>query len=93
MKSIRVQILGKEYPLRVQEGHEKTMQEVANAVDSRMQAFKVSHPHQSDLVAAVISALTLAEEVLELRENSSAVLQAMSSQILLMEKQLQEALA
>ena len=92
-KSIRVQILGKEYPLRVHEDDEAAMREVAGAVDARMQTFKTSHPEQPDLVAAVISALSLAEEMLAVRETSNSVLQAMYREMVIMEQELSDAMA
>ncbi len=92
-KSIRVQILGKEYPLRVDENDETSMREVADTVDMRMQNFKAKHPDQPDLVAAVVSALALAEEVLAMRDTSSTVLQAMHREMLLMEKELIDAMS
>ena len=91
-KSIRVSILGKKYPLRVHEKDEAALRAVANTVDARMRSFKVQHPDQPDLVAAVISALALAEEMLAVRETSSTVLQAMHREMLLMEKDLLDAM-
>ncbi len=92
-KSIRVRILGKEYPLRVEEEDEDSMREVADTVDMRMQDFKAEHPDQPDLVAAVVSALALAEEILAMRETSSTVLQAIHREMLLMEKELVDAMS
>ena len=91
-KSIRLRILGRDYPLRVQEGHEQAMQKVAHTVHTRMQEFKTMHPDQPDLVAAVIAALTLAEEVASVREGTDAVLQAISREIHLMERHLSDSL-
>ncbi len=91
-KSIQVRILGKEYPLRVHEQDEDAMYEVARTVDSYMQFFKKDHPHQSDLVAAVIAALTLAEEVHTMRDTSNSVLQTMYRQMQHMEGELKSAL-
>ncbi len=92
-KSIRVQILGKDYPLRVHEEDEEVMREVAHTVDSRMQAFKLKHPEQPDLVAAVIAALALAEEVISTRQTSSIVFQAMDREMQLMDRELVDALS
>ena len=67
-KSIRVRILGRDYPLRVQEDAEAVTREMAAYVDAKMQNFKTAHPEQSDLVTAVVTALALAEEVFTARE-------------------------
>ncbi len=67
-KSIRVRILGRDYPLRVQEDDEAATREMAAHVDARMRAFKTAHPEQSDLVTAVVTALALAEELYHARE-------------------------
>lgn len=67
-KSIRVRILGRDYPLRVQEKAEAATREMAAYVDAQMRAFKTAHPEQSDLVTAVVTALALAEELYSARE-------------------------
>ncbi len=61
-KSIKVKILGRDYPLRVREEDERSMREIAAWVDQRMQAFREAFPEQPELTAAVITAMTLAEE-------------------------------
>ncbi len=91
-KSISVRILGRDYPLRVHEKDEATMRAVANTVDRRMQAFKSKHPEQPDLVAAVISALGLAEEVIATRNTSNKVLQAIDLELRLLDRELIAAL-
>ena len=68
MKSIRVHILGREYALRVREGEEKTTRNLAAQVNARMEAFKDAHPEQAELTTAVITALTMAEEISDLKE-------------------------
>ncbi len=67
MKSIRVHILGREYALRVREGEEKTTRNLASQVNARMEAFKDAHPEQDELTTAVITALTMAEEISDLK--------------------------
>lgn len=68
MKSIRVHILGREYALRVQEENEAFTREVAAFVNSRMEKFKDAHPEQAELTTAVITALALAEDLHDLRD-------------------------
>ena len=67
-KSIRVHILGRDYALRVEEGDEAHTRRIAASVNTRMQKFKEAHPEQAELTTAVMTALTLAEEVFLQRE-------------------------
>lgn len=69
-KSIRVQILSREYALRVQAGNEAMMRQVAQRLNARLEAFRSAHPEQAKLTAAIITALALSEELhLAQREN------------------------
>ncbi len=61
--SLRVEILGHEYPLRVEESDAAFTREVAAYVDKRMRSFRRDVPGVSDLTHAVLSALALAEEL------------------------------
>ncbi len=61
--SLRVEILGHEYPLRVDEADEAFTREVAAYVDERMQSFRNDVPGVSDMTHAVLSALAIAEEL------------------------------
>lgn len=62
-KSIRVQIAGRDYSLRVRVENETLTRELANYVDTKLRAFKEAHPEQSDTTAAIITALAIAEEL------------------------------
>ncbi len=76
-KSIRVQILGREYALRVQEDDEAHTRRIASSVNARMKEFNEAHPEQAELTTAVMTALTLAEELSlqrEEHEDSTTVL-------------------
>lgn len=72
MKSIRVHVLGREYALRVHEENEAFTREVAAAVNARMEKFKDAHPEQAELTTAVITALALAEDLHDLRDELDA---------------------
>ncbi|MFP4227809.1 MAG: cell division protein ZapA [Salinivenus sp.] len=72
MKSIRVHILGREYALRVREENEAFTREVAAFVNARMEKFKDAHPEQAELTTAVITALALAEDLHDLRDDIDA---------------------
>ncbi|WP_072714329.1 cell division protein ZapA [Rhodothermus profundi] len=67
-KSIQVTIMGRSYPLRVRPEDEALMYQLAATVDEKMRAFREAHPEQSELTAAVIVALSLAEALYEARE-------------------------
>jgi cell division protein ZapA len=69
IKSIRVHILGREYALRVREEDEAHTRRMAAFVNARMEQFKDAHPEQSELTTAVITALTLSEELHLMREH------------------------
>lgn len=68
MKSIRINILGRDYALRVREEDEAQTRQLANFVENRMRRFQKAHPEQAELTTAIITALALAEEVHDLRE-------------------------
>lgn len=63
LKSIRVRFLGKDYSLRVKEEDEAATLEMAEFLDERLRKFKSAHPEQSDLTAAIITALAVTEEL------------------------------
>jgi cell division protein ZapA len=68
MKSIRINILGRDYALRVREEDEAQTRRLADFVETRMRRFQKAHPEQAELTTAIITALALAEEVHDLRE-------------------------
>lgn len=63
MNSIRVNILGKQYPLRVQPGEEEQMAEIAAFVDERFRLFKRELATQPEQTVMVLAALSIAEEL------------------------------
>lgn len=67
-KSIRVEICNEKYPLRVAPEDEAYMREVAGLVDRRMQSALENHPGHPKLTAAVIAALSLAEDLMQERD-------------------------
>ena len=92
-KSIRVQILGRTYPLRVRRDEdEAAMRRTAAHVEERMQAFKRMHPEQPDIVASVVTALALAEELYALREQQAAGDDALDDALDALDRRLADAL-
>lgn len=74
-KSIRVQVLGREYALRVREEDEGATREIAAYVDAKMRAFKQAHPDQPEMTAAIVTALAIAEELYAAREEQEAAVE------------------
>lgn len=60
---LRVEVLGREYTLRVKEENAERTRAVAEQVDRRMRAFQRQHPEQAKLTTAIITALALAEDL------------------------------
>ncbi|MFQ5568647.1 MAG: cell division protein ZapA [Rhodothermales bacterium] len=92
-KSIRVRILDRDYPLRVREEDEAFTRDVAAYVDAKMQAFKQAHPDQSDLITAVITALSLAEELYTTWDREHVALYTLEHELGALERQLEKALS
>ena len=60
---VRIRLLGKDYTLRVAEGKQEATENMAEYLESKLQAFKMAHPEQSDLTASLITALAITEEL------------------------------
>ena len=65
MKRIEVNILGKRYPLRVEESEVEATHEIARYVNSRMKKYRKQLPQQSITTVMVMAAMSLAEEAME----------------------------
>ena len=92
MKSIKVRIAGREYPLRVQADDEQATRDLAQTVDERIENFKQAHPGHPDVVAAVFTALGLAEELGAARDTSSVLLSALDQEVAVLDRELASAL-
>ena len=92
-KSIRVRILGRDYPLLVNEQDETLTREMAAYLDGKMQAFKKAHPEQSDLVTAVMTALGLAEELFNTSEKNYEAFHTLDDELDALDRTLADALA
>lgn len=62
-KSIRVKILDREYPLRVNAEEEARTRTVATRVEGRMQAIRRRLPAEPDLTIAVMAAMAIADDL------------------------------
>ncbi len=67
-KSIRIKLLGREYPLRVSEKDEDRTLALAGHVDDKLRSFRETHPDQSDTTAATITCLALADDLFSIKE-------------------------
>lgn len=65
MKRIEVNILGKRYPLRVDESEVETTHDIARYVNERMKKYRKELPQQSITTVMVMAAMSLAEEAME----------------------------
>jgi len=72
MNSIRVNILGRAYPLRVEAGEEKTMMEIAEYVDERFRIFKSELTTQPEQTIMVLACLSIAEELFSARRTAGS---------------------
>jgi cell division protein ZapA len=70
MKSIKVTILERKYPLRVEESQEETTRQIARYVDDKFRQFKAELSKQPEATVMVLSALSIAEELFEERKSN-----------------------
>lgn len=70
MKSIKVNILGKQYPLKVEESEEETMKRIAQFVDDKFREYKKELNKQPDTTIMTLAALSIAEELFEERKRN-----------------------
>ncbi len=70
MKSIKVTILGKQYPLKIDESEEETMLRIANYVDDLFRQYKKELSKQPETTIMTMAALSIAEELFEERRRN-----------------------
>lgn len=70
MKAIKVTILGKQYPLRVEDSEEKNMTRIAHYVDEKLKQYKKELSKQPESTVMVLTALSIAEELFEERQRN-----------------------
>lgn len=70
MKAIKVTILGKQYPLRVEESEEENMVRIARYVDEKLRQYKKELTKQPESTVMVLTALSIAEELFEERRRN-----------------------
>ena len=70
MKSIKVNILGKQYPLRVKDSEVDSMVRIAEYVDDKFRQYKAELNKQPETTVMVLACLSIAEELFEERKRS-----------------------
>jgi cell division protein ZapA len=91
-KSIRVHVLDREFGLRVKVENEAATREIAAYVDARIRAFRRAHPEHSEITAAIITALAIAEELYAAKDEHEGALGLLENQIDALDEQLAEVL-
>lgn len=71
MKSIKVTILGKQYPLKVEDHEEESMIRICRYVDERFKTYRQQLVKQPESTVMVLAALSIAEELFEARASNS----------------------
>lgn len=70
MKSIKVTILGKQYPLKVEDSEEEAMKRISQYVDEKFRQYKKELNKQPDTTVMTLAALSIAEELFEERKRN-----------------------
>lgn len=68
MKSIKVNILGRPYPLKVEDDEEESMIKIAEYVDEKFRVYRRELSKQPDTTVMVLAALSIAEEMFAARK-------------------------
>lgn len=67
MESLKVTILGKQYPLKVDENEVENMKRIAGFVDEKFRLYRRELSKQPESTIMVLAALSIAEELFEAR--------------------------
>ncbi len=70
MKSLKVTILGKQYPLKVEDSEVEAMMRISQYVDEKFRQYKKELNKQPDTTVMVLAALSIAEELFEERKRN-----------------------
>lgn len=68
MQSIKVTILGKQIPLKVEDGEVERMKKIAAFVDEKFKIYRQELTNQPDSTAMILASLSIAGELFELRQ-------------------------
>ena len=67
MESIKVNIMGKQIPLRVEESEVENTRNIPQYVDEKFRLYRNQLSNQPDSTVMILACLNIAEEVFELR--------------------------
>ncbi|PKD44566.1 cell division protein ZapA [Rhodohalobacter barkolensis] len=67
MQSIKVNIMGKQIPLKVEESEVESTRKIAQFVDEKFRLYRNQLSNQPDSTVMILACLNIAEEVFELR--------------------------
>jgi len=88
MQSIKVNILGKQIPLKVNDDELENMKMISRYVDDKFKAYRNELSNQPDTIVMILAALSIAEELFETRrmqqsskEDEGKVLETVNSEI------------
>ena len=70
MKSVKVTILGKQYPLKVEDSEVEAMIRISQYVDEKFRQYKKELNKQPETTVMVLAALSIAEELFEERRRN-----------------------
>ncbi len=70
MKSVKITILGKQYPLKVEESEVEAMMRISQYVDEKFRQYKKELSKQPETTVMVLAALSIAEELFEERRRN-----------------------
>lgn len=71
MKSIKVSIMGRQYPLVIKEDDELLMHDIAGYVDHKLRLFKKELASQNENTIMILTCLSIAEELFTLKSKSA----------------------
>lgn len=67
MESIKVTILGKQIPLKVEESEVENTRRIASYVDEKFKLFRNQFSNQPDSTIMILACLSITEELFEMR--------------------------
>jgi cell division protein ZapA (FtsZ GTPase activity inhibitor) len=67
MQSIKVNIMGKQIPLKVEESEVESTRRIAQFVDEKFRIYRNQLSNQPDSTVMILACLNIAEELFELR--------------------------
>ena len=71
MQSIKVTVLGKQIPLKVEDSEVENTRKIAQYVDDKFKTYRNQLSNQPDSTIMILACLSIAEEVFELRSQLS----------------------